>query len=260
MLSQPKETKSPFKDYYLILQLHPEADAAMVDAAYWHLARRYNEAGPDDPSAKTKLDDLNEAYSVIGSPARREDYHRARDAVLGEDALPALPPSEPERLPLTVMEKQRPRSREDATPPHPRRSQLSVRQVSIPPWQNALTAPIILVLASAALVSWAHPALVIAVLLIGAALTTLPLVRKLPRLPALPALAPRAPAVRAQHLPERRPAHITADPDALRQSTEAIRARWREGFDTEDVSSAALPELHSWPESPDTLDQQASRE
>ena len=50
---RPAQRPEPgFKDYYLILQVHPEGDAAMIDAAYWHLARRYGEARVTDDSAR----------------------------------------------------------------------------------------------------------------------------------------------------------------------------------------------------------------
>ena len=57
----------------------------MIEPAYWRVARRF------DSSAIANLDDLSEAYSVIGSPSRRKEYLAARNAVLGEGALPAPP-------------------------------------------------------------------------------------------------------------------------------------------------------------------------
>ena len=68
MFGVAKKNK-PFKDYCLTLQVHPEADAAMVDAAYWHLAKRYNEAAAYDPKARAKLEELNEAYIVLAPSA-----------------------------------------------------------------------------------------------------------------------------------------------------------------------------------------------
>jgi curved DNA-binding protein CbpA len=82
----------------------------MVDAAYWHLARRYNEAALHDPKAQAKLEELNEAYRVLGSAEKREEYMKQRAAVLG-DALPKLPPPEPAPVPLTVMRRQKPREK-----------------------------------------------------------------------------------------------------------------------------------------------------
>jgi hypothetical protein len=102
----------PFKDYCLVLQVHPEADAVMIDNAYWHLAKRYNEAAAYDPKAREKLEELNEAYIVLGSAERREAYMIERARMLGEGALPEPPVPEKAPLPLSVMNRQRPRERE----------------------------------------------------------------------------------------------------------------------------------------------------
>jgi len=112
MTAEPA-TDLPFVDHYLTLQLHPRADAAMVDAAYWHLARRYSEAAQLDPSYKPMLDELNEAYSVIGSSTRREAYDRERIAILGSEALPLAPAQTQHQTPppLAVMERQQIRER-----------------------------------------------------------------------------------------------------------------------------------------------------
>lgn len=104
--------KAQFKDYCLILQVHPEADGAMIDAAYWHLAKRYNQAGPNDPHARRKLEELNEAYNVLGSADRREEYMKTRAAVLGEGALPVPPPPVSSKPPLQMMQRLRPKARE----------------------------------------------------------------------------------------------------------------------------------------------------
>ena len=49
MISELAKGEHLFHDHYFVLQVHPEADAPMIDAAYWHLARRYNEADDGDP-------------------------------------------------------------------------------------------------------------------------------------------------------------------------------------------------------------------
>jgi curved DNA-binding protein CbpA len=65
-------------DYYEILGLRPSADGAMVDQAYWHLARKYQALAESDARAQAMLDKLNEAYAVLGTPRRREEYDRNR--------------------------------------------------------------------------------------------------------------------------------------------------------------------------------------
>jgi len=171
-----------FKDYYLMLQVHPEADAAMIDAAYWHLARRYGEARLTDDSARAKMDGLNEAYSVLRNSGRRDDFDRIRNILLGSNALPvaAAPPSE--RVPLSVMERQHPRAR-DATASAPRpahRPRWPALHLAIPGWQHYLSALLFFALAVVALV-WAQPLVVVVVFAVGVAVTLLPLVRRSPQ-------------------------------------------------------------------------------
>ncbi len=93
-----------FKDFYQVLQLQPDADSGLVDQAYWYLARVCNETS--GPIATAKLDDLNEAYSVLRSPALREAYNKIRDRALGQGAPPTLPRSEAPRPPLHMMSRQ----------------------------------------------------------------------------------------------------------------------------------------------------------
>jgi curved DNA-binding protein CbpA len=70
------------RDYYEILGLTPRADGMMVDQAYWHLARKYQALAQTNPSARTMLDELNEAYGVLGTPRLRQQYDAFRDDVL----------------------------------------------------------------------------------------------------------------------------------------------------------------------------------
>jgi curved DNA-binding protein CbpA len=70
------------RDYYEILGLTPRADGMMVDQAYWHLARKYQALAQTNPSAHAMLDELNEAYGVVGTPRLRQQYDAFRDDVL----------------------------------------------------------------------------------------------------------------------------------------------------------------------------------
>ena len=134
-----------FKDFYQILQLQPDADSEMIDQAYWHLARVCNTES--DSWARSKLDELNEAYSVLRSPALRVAYDKIRDGVLGERAPPAPPRVQPPRPPLPVMNKQRDRSPAETADdvvedPRPRRGKLGApslvqklaRLATLPRW------------------------------------------------------------------------------------------------------------------------------
>lgn len=69
------------KDYYRILQVHPEAESEVIAAAYKRLMRKYH---PDvlpselrnDPKTLQKAKDINEAYSNLSNPGKRAEYDR----------------------------------------------------------------------------------------------------------------------------------------------------------------------------------------
>jgi len=62
------------RNYYEVLGLAQFADGVMVDQAYWHLAKTYQTLAVADPRARLLLDELNEAYAVLGTPRLREEY------------------------------------------------------------------------------------------------------------------------------------------------------------------------------------------
>ena len=231
MVAEPQESKPVFKDYCLILQVHPVADAEMVDTAYWHLARRYSEARKKDPSAKAKMDDLNEAYSVLRSSARREEYLRARDAFLGEGALPEAPKPAREAPPLPVMEKQHVRSREEPeTGEDSTKRAFDLGKLRVPLWATTFFGLMLLTLGSAALFSWAHPLVWAALVAVEAFIGSVPYLRRL-----LSARALWLPRVGAQ-----RPVRATPAPERILQSTDEMRTRLRE-HNQADASWVATP-------------------
>lgn len=61
------------KDYYRILQVHPQAEEEVIQAAYRRLARKYHPdaSGGDDDAA---MQELNEAYAVLSDPVQRAEY------------------------------------------------------------------------------------------------------------------------------------------------------------------------------------------
>ena len=240
MARQPTEGSTPSKDYYEILHLDPGAEAGIVDQAYWHLARRHNAASLTDPSARARLDDLNEAYHVLRSSVLRRQYDQDR----GAEALPLQ--SEREAQPVEPGEGE--------NPPPPSRPRLSIRRLSMSTRQGAVGGLLILVLASAALAAGAQPLLVVALLISGLAFAVVPLVGKPLRLLTRPELYLRS--LRTLRLPER-PTRPTVDPDTLRQATEAMRARWRAG--SEGLSTTPSPDPPLREElSPDRADDEAT--
>ena len=73
-------------DYYAILQIDPDADRDVIEAAYRKLAGSYRLDTSDAPDAETWMKVLNEAFEVLTDADKRADYdslRRARDQVTG---------------------------------------------------------------------------------------------------------------------------------------------------------------------------------
>lgn len=175
MTSAATDSQEEFKDYCLILQVHPEADAGMIEAAYWHLARRYNDQADTNPLAMAHLDDLNEAYSVLGTPSKREAYVQVRNVVLGVGALPSAPVPMREPPPLAVMERQRPQSR-PVEPAGPRRRfDLRFERFIEPSWQNTLLVLVSLTIATSILTVSGNLAVVLGLLTLSLLIGAVPL-------------------------------------------------------------------------------------
>ena len=71
-----------FRDPYKVLQVDPEADRDVIQAAYRQLARKYHpdraQNLPDD--AARRMVEINAAWELLGDPDRREAYDRERAA------------------------------------------------------------------------------------------------------------------------------------------------------------------------------------
>jgi curved DNA-binding protein CbpA len=66
------------KDYYAILQVHPRAEPEVIEAAYRRLTRKYHPDVSGQADAGQRMRELNEAFEVLGDPARRDAYDRHR--------------------------------------------------------------------------------------------------------------------------------------------------------------------------------------
>ena len=86
-------------DPYKVLQVDPEADPEVIQAAYRRLAQKYHpdRAGqpgsPEAGEAERRMVALNAAWEVVGDPARRAEHDRiraGRPETPGSDA-PARP-------------------------------------------------------------------------------------------------------------------------------------------------------------------------
>jgi peptidylprolyl isomerase len=66
------------RDYYSVLQVNPNANAAAIDAAYERLARLYDPETSRKQRASVRKQELDEAYEVLSDPKRRADYDKLR--------------------------------------------------------------------------------------------------------------------------------------------------------------------------------------
>ena len=78
-------------DYYEVLQVHPAAEPEVIRAAYRVLARKYH---PDLGGDPRRMIALNNAWDVLGDPARRAAYDASRTASAKlQGSAPASAPS-----------------------------------------------------------------------------------------------------------------------------------------------------------------------
>ncbi|HZI80067.1 MAG TPA: J domain-containing protein [Vicinamibacterales bacterium] len=64
-----------FKDYYATLGVTKAASEKEIKQAYRKLARKFHpDVNPNDKAAEARFKDINEAYEVLGDPAKRSKY------------------------------------------------------------------------------------------------------------------------------------------------------------------------------------------
>ncbi len=63
-----------FKDYYQVLGVARDADAAAVKKAFRRLARKYHPDVSKEADAQARMSEVNEAYAVLSDPERRAAY------------------------------------------------------------------------------------------------------------------------------------------------------------------------------------------
>lgn len=77
-------------DPYKVLQVDPEAEDEVVQAAYRRLARKYHPDLTGTPEAAARMASINAAWEMVGDPAARARYDRARAAApMGNGAGPS---------------------------------------------------------------------------------------------------------------------------------------------------------------------------
>ena len=63
-----------FKDYYSSLGVAKTASQKEIKAAYRKLARKHHPDVNQDKSSDGRFKEINEAYEVLGDPAKRKKY------------------------------------------------------------------------------------------------------------------------------------------------------------------------------------------
>ena len=64
-----------FKDYYATLGVNKSSTEKEVKQAFRKLARKHHpDVNPGDKAAESRFKDINEAYEVLGDPAKRQKY------------------------------------------------------------------------------------------------------------------------------------------------------------------------------------------
>jgi hypothetical protein len=224
------------RDYYEILGLTPRADGAMVDQAYWHLVRKYQQLAATNYNAQRMIDELNEAYGVLGNPRLREQYDAFRDDVLIRSGMiKPVKSKQPQRAEKAQERQPEPRRKKEK-----RESDLQLPSVQLPEhWRTYAISGIIALLAFAAAWQGVNIVLVVVALAIGLGMSLAPtLTRKMSELSfempeiAMPDL--KVPRVEMPSVPGVRLREFSGvdqeqgiDADTLSQSTRQTIARWR---------------------------------
>ncbi len=246
------------RDYYELLGLTPRADGAMVDQAYWHLARKYQTLAVTNPRARHMLDELNEAYGVLGNPRLREQYDAFRDDVLIRKGMITPVVSRPKATPKPAPVENA-AGEPAAAARRRRRFALAVRLPNVrrEDWRPLGLGAVILALALAGAWQGVNVAFVIGTLAVGLAMSLTPVLkRQLPDLnlsmPSVSMPPIRAPHIEMPKMPDismprfhEAAAAVPKDepvgPEELRASTAAMISRWRNSVGLRpDVGDAAV--------------------
>ena len=85
-------------DAYKVLQVDPQADDEVIQAAYRRLARKHHPDLSSDAEAAARMAALNAAWALIGKPAARAAYDRERAALAAATTTARHGPRPPETV------------------------------------------------------------------------------------------------------------------------------------------------------------------
>jgi molecular chaperone DnaJ len=84
------------KDFYAVLGVPKDADAAAIKKAYRKLARTMHpDHNPGDAVAEAKFKEVGEAYAVLSDPEQRQQYDQLRAMAGGARFRAGAPPRPP---------------------------------------------------------------------------------------------------------------------------------------------------------------------
>lgn len=83
------------RDPYKVLQVDPEADPEVIQAAYRRLAQKHHPDVSTDPESPARMAEINAAWELLRDPERRADLDRRRASGSGTVPAPAPPVRQP---------------------------------------------------------------------------------------------------------------------------------------------------------------------
>ena len=236
------------RDYYEILGLTPRADGQMVDASYWHLVRKYQALAATNPRAQRLIDELNEAYGVLGNPKLRKQYDAFRDDVLIRSGMIQPVASKPKRSKKTAnaddqapqTKKRRSNKQSTSAASASSGGRISLPSVRIENGRTYAISGIIALLAFAAAWQGVNIVLVAIALAAGLGMALTPTLKRrigemtldMPSMPSVSVPQVKAPKLNLGEIPAIKEISSRDEPamdaDTLRQSTAATISRWRQ--------------------------------
>ena len=83
----------PEIDAYKVLQVDPEAEDEVIQAAYRRLAQKYHPDRQPDAEGAAKMVAINAAWETVGDPGKRAAYDRERAASRAHPPAAGAPPT-----------------------------------------------------------------------------------------------------------------------------------------------------------------------